>query len=88
MGWTLLALPVLYLFPVAVWSDLYPKERFTLMTAVIGLGFYISLRVLLRAGRPGDRLIPCLLFVGHLINLLVLILVSAFGLLGLRPGYW
>ena len=86
LGWTLAAVLLLYLITDGVWWRLYPNERLTLLITVTALGFYTSLRVLLRAGHPDYHLARTLLYVAHLIHLFVLILLAAFGLLALARG--
>ncbi len=86
LGWTCAAVFSLYLCCGFFWSRLYGNERAVILPTTIVLGFWISIRALLRAVRPPNRVFASIFFAVHLLNLFALILVSVFGLLGLLKG--
>jgi hypothetical protein len=75
LGWTVLPLVALYSACAVVWSSLYANEQAILLPVVMALGFWLSIRPLLREGHPPERVCGSVLFTIHLIHLLVLILM-------------
>ncbi len=88
LGWTCAVVFTLYLCCGVFWSRLYENERVVLLPTAIVLGFWISIRALLRAVRPPNRVFASIFIAVHLLNLFALILVSVFGMLGLLKGSW
>ena len=88
LGWTCAVIFSLFLCGGGVWSRLHENERAVLLPTAVALAFWISIRALLRAGRPPDRILPSIIFTLHLLNLCGSILLLVFGLLGLLKGPW
>lgn len=87
-GWTVVALVALYSTCAFTWSSLYANEQAVLLPVAMALGFWISIRPLLREGHPPDRVFGSVLFTLHLIHLFVLIILAVFGLMGLLEELW
>ena len=88
LGGTAAVILCLYLWCGYFWSRLLENERAALLPTTIALALWISIRALLRFNRPPSGVLPSILVALHLLNLVVLILLLAFGLLGFLKGTW
>ena len=89
LGGTCAIIFSLYLCCGWFWSGLYENERAVLLPTAAALGLWTSIRALLKAARPPDRLFPSIFFTLHLVNLVVVPLVSVLVLLGLlKASSW